>query len=365
MRVDLFDFELPEDLIGLRPAEPRESARLLIVPTQGEFEHQHVGDLPHWLRAGDVLVVNDTRVIPARLHGIRQRGEAQARIDVTLHKRQDGSSWWAFVRPAKKLIQGEIITFAASHFDKSNPSNLLQAEVTETNQGGELLLRFNLNEVELMEALSRIGTMPLPPYIASKRQQDDQDRNDYQTLFANAPGAVAAPTAGLHFTPELISALKAKGVGIEQVTLHVGAGTFLPVKADDTDHHVMHSEFGIITADVADRLNQIHAAGGRIMAIGTTSLRILESAASKDGKIAAFSGETSIFITPGYRFRAVDMLMTNFHLPRSTLFMLVSAFAGLERMKAAYASAIERRYRFYSYGDACLLFRADPPTGQM
>ena len=364
MRVDLFDFELPEDLIGLRPAEPRESARLLIVPEQGAFLHQHIGDLPHWLRAGDVLVVNDTRVIPARLHGIRQRGEAQARIDVTLHKRQDGSSWWAFVRPAKKLEQGESISFAAPHSDQADAQNLLQAEVMEKKAGGEILLRFNRNEAELMMALSLVGTMPLPPYIASKRPQDAQDRDDYQTLFANAPGAVAAPTAGLHFTPELIAALKAKGVGLEHVTLHVGAGTFLPVKVDDTSDHVMHAEFGIISAEVAQRLNQARASGGRIIAVGTTSLRILESAANKEGKLAAFADETSIFITPGYRFRAVDVLMTNFHLPRSTLFMLVSAFAGLERMKAAYAAAIERRYRFYSYGDACLLFRADPPLGE-
>ncbi len=364
MRVDLFDFELTEELIALRPAEPREAARLWVIPAQGEFLHQQVGDLPNWLKAGDVLVVNDTKVIPARLHGVRTRGMAQARIDVTLHKRQEGACWWAFVRPAKKLNLGEMITFAAPALDHATLADPLQAEVAEKKPGGEILLRFNRTEADLMADLAQIGTMPLPPYIASKRHQDSQDRHDYQTLFANAPGAVAAPTAGLHFTPDLIAALRAKGVAIEHVTLHVGAGTFLPVKVEDTIDHVMHAEFGIMSSQVADRLNHIRASGGRICAVGTTSLRILESAADANGKIQPFADETAIFITPGYQFRAVDVLMTNFHLPRSTLFMLVSAFAGLQRMTAAYAQAIAQRYRFYSYGDACLLFRADRPSGE-
>jgi len=340
MRVDLFDFELPPDRIALRPVRPRDAARMLVVAGEGPFADRHVRDLPQLLRPGDVLVFNDTRVIPAQLEG--RRGEA--RIGATLHKRIDLRRWQAFVRNAKRLREGDLIEFPAA----------VTAIAEERLEDGSWTLRFEGDEpVEVL--LERAGQMPLPPYIAGKRATDEADRSDYQTMFADKDGAVAAPTAALHFTPELMEALEKAGVGRETLTLHVGAGTFLPVKADDTQDHRMHSEWGRIDAAVADRLNAARAAGGRIIAVGTTSLRLLESAAGEDGLIVPFEGDTAIFITPGYRFRAIDGLMTNFHLPRSTLFMLVSALRGLERMQAAYAHAIEAGYRFYSYGDASLL----------
>ena len=343
MRVNLFDFDLPEDRIALRPVEPRESARLLVVGE--DFCDQRVENLPSLLRPCDVLVVNDAKVIPAQLFGTRQRGDAVARIEATLHKKQDAAHWRAFVRPAKKLKIGEKIVFAED----------VWAEVEEKHEG-EVLLGFNLAGPALDDAIMAVGHMPLPPYIAARRAEDAQDARDYQTVFAQRPGAVAAPTAGLHFTEKLLEAARQTGASVEKVTLLVGAGTFLPVKAENTDDHVMHAEWGEIDAETAARLNAARARGGRIVAVGTTSLRILESASDEAG-IKPFSGETSIFITPGYRFKAVDALMTNFHLPRSTLFMLVCAFAGLETMKQAYAHAIERGYRFYSYGDACFLHR--------
>lgn len=353
MRVDLFDFDLPEGRIALRPAEPRDAARLLVVAPDGLID-AHARDLPDFLRRGDVLVVNDAKVIPAQLFGWRRRGEAVARIEATLHKREDGSHWRAFVRPAKKLKLGERILFGEA--SERSAEAALFAEVAEKNEG-EVLLSFNLSGPALDDAIFALGHMPLPPYIAARRPEDARDAGDYQTLFAEKSGAVAAPTAGLHFTPQLVEAVEKAGATIEKVTLLVGAGTFLPVKADDTADHKMHAEWGSVAPEVAARLNAARAAGGRIVAVGTTSLRILESAADSSGAIKPFSGDTSIFITPGYEFRAVDALMTNFHLPRSTLFMLVCAFSGVERMKAAYAHAIEAGYRFYSYGDACLLLR--------
>lgn len=355
MRVDLFDFDLPEDRIALSPANPRDTARMLLV---GDSLHdRQVRDLPDFLRAGDVLVVNNTRVIPARLDGFRRRGEAIAHIETTLHKRISGDSWRAFVKPAKKLKIGERVQFGA---DASVCyADDLFAEVLE-NVEGEVLFRFCYSGVVLDEAIERLGHMPLPPYIAAKRAPGETDNRDYQTLFAQNPGAVAAPTAGLHFTPDLVARIEAKGVSIQQVTLHVGAGTFLPVKVEDTAQHKMHSEYGVVTQDVAAALNAARASGGRIIAVGTTSMRILESATTPAGDVQPFADDTAIFITPGYQFRAVDVLLTNFHLPKSTLFMLVSAFAGLDRMKAAYSHAISSNYRFYSYGDACLLYRATP-----
>lgn len=339
MRVDAFDFELPSERIALRPARPRDAARMLVVDG-GNIVDAGVRDLPTWLRPGDCLVFNDTRVIPAQLEG--RRGDAK--IGATLHKRVDLRRWQAFVRNAKRLRVGETVDFGAG----------VSALAEERLPDGSFILAFAGDEpVELL--LERAGTMPLPPYIAGKRATDDDDRSDYQTMFAAKDGAVAAPTAALHFTPGLLAALETAGVATETLTLHVGAGTFLPVKADDTDDHAMHAEWGRIEPDTAARLNGARAAGGRIIAVGTTSLRLLESAAQDDGTIAPFAGDTSIFITPGYRFRAIDGLMTNFHLPKSTLFMLVSALMGLETMQAAYAHAIEAEYRFYSYGDASLL----------
>ena len=340
MRVDLFDFHLPPERIALRPVRPRDAARLLVVSGRGPFVDAQVHDLPGLLRRGDVLVFNDTRVIPAQLEG--RRGDA--RIGVTLHKRVDLRRWQAFVRNGKRLRAGQRIEF----------SHGVAATAEALHPDGSWTLAFLGHEpVELL--LERAGTMPLPPYIAGKRSTDEADRADYQTMFAAREGAVAAPTAALHFTPELLAALGAAGIGHEMLTLHVGAGTFLPVKADDTGDHAMHAEWGRIDANVAGRLNKARTAGGRIIAVGTTSLRLLESATGEDGIIRPFAGDTAIFITPSYRFRAIDGLMTNFHLPRSTLFMLVSALMGLETMQAAYAHAIAHEYRFYSYGDASLL----------
>jgi S-adenosylmethionine:tRNA ribosyltransferase-isomerase len=343
VRVDLFDFELPPERIAQRPVEPRDSARLLAVKP-ATLEDHFVADLPDLLRPGDLLVFNDTRVIPARLAGTR----GAARVSITLHQALSGDSWRVFAKPAKRLHPGDRIAFAPD----------FSAEVIERGETGDVVLRFDRGGADLMAALHAHGTMPLPPYIRGG-VADARDLSDYQTLFARAEGAVAAPTAALHFTPALMARLVERGVGSAMLTLHVGAGTFLPVKAEDTDDHVMHAEVGELTEDAACRINAAGRAGGRVVAVGTTSLRLLETAAGGDGVVSAFSGATSIFITPGYRFKATDMLLTNFHLPRSTLFMLVSAFAGLARMKSAYAHAIAAGYRFYSYGDACLLERAD------
>jgi len=340
MRVDLFDFDLPTDNIALRPAAPRDSARLLLVDGAAPLSDHVVRDLPGLLRAGDCLVFNDTRVIPAQLEGTR----GDARIGATLHKREGLRRWWAFVRNAKRIRTGDMIDFGADVF----------ATAIERADDGSILLDFTGDEpVEIL--LERAGRMPLPPYIAGKRPADARDLDDYQTMFAREKGAVAAPTAALHFTPELMASLAVAGVQIETLTLHVGAGTFLPMKVDDTDDHRMHAEWGRIDQATADRLNAARVSGGRVIAVGTTSLRLLESATGEDDIIRPFDGDTAIFITPGYRFRAIDGLMTNFHLPKSTLFMLVSALMGRERMQAAYAHAIEQGYRFYSYGDSSLL----------
>ena len=361
MDVGLFDFDLPEDRIALRPVSPRDAARLLVVRPDADqpFEDRGIRDLVSLLRPGDALVLNDTRVIPSRLHGRRYRGETSARIEIMLHKRESEDRWLAFARPAKKLSLGEIITFGDDSEGIACELGRLQAEVVAKGEGGEVELRFAFAGSFLDEAIARFGELPLPPYIAGKRPTDAADAADYQTMHASADGAVAAPTAGLHFTPELVAAIEARGVTRHLVTLHVGAGTFLPVKAEDTDQHRMHAEWGSVSQETAAALNTVRAQGGRIVAVGTTSLRLLESAAREDGMIEAFSGDTAIFITPGYRFRAVDLLMTNFHLPRSTLFMLVSAFSGLDLMKRAYAHAIAGGYRFYSYGDGSLLYRAE------
>ena len=339
MRVDLFDFKLPPECIALRPAVPRDAARMLVLEG-GRTRDYVVTDLPGLLRPGDCLVFNDTRVIPAQLEG--RRGEA--RIGATLHKREGLRNWRAFIRNAKRLREEDMIDFGQGVF----------AKATARGEDGSWLLSFAGDElVEVL--LARAGTMPLPPYIAGKRPTDERDAEDYQTMFANQPGAVAAPTAALHFTPGLLEALKQAGVAHETLTLHVGAGTFLPVKADDTEDHRMHAEWGRIDADTAERLNAVRARGGRLIAVGTTSLRLIESACDEAGAIQAFEGDTAIFITPGYRFKGIDGLMTNFHLPKSTLFMLVSALMGRERMQAAYVHAIAGGYRFYSYGDASLL----------
>jgi S-adenosylmethionine:tRNA ribosyltransferase-isomerase len=356
MRTDLFDFELPQTRIALRPASPRDTAKMLVV-RGGELHDRVVSDLPDWLKAGDQLVVNDTRVIAAQLSGRRIGRAIEPKIDATLIKRLDGSRWQALVRPAKKLAVGDGIRFGNE--GRVCLLGNLDATVEAKGGEGEVTLSFSFHGPVLDQAISDVGSPPLPPYIASKRDPDERDAGDYQTMFATEEGAVAAPTAGLHFTPALEQALRARGVGLQRLTLHVGAGTFLPVKADDTSGHKMHSEWGTMSEETARTLNEARASGGRIVAVGTTSLRLLESAAREDGTIAPFEGETAIFITPGYRFRAVDILMTNFHLPRSTLFMLVSAFAGLDTMKRAYAHAIASEYRFYSYGDACLLFRSE------
>ena len=402
MRTDLFDFELPDAAIALHPASPRDSARLLVVhpaspsprsftqrgegwgeglPLAPEFvaaphpsplpmtgavswregiEDNTVRDLPGLLQPGDALVFNDTRVIPAALTGVRIRGELHSNVAFILIKRVDESRWRAFARPAKKLEAGDRVRFG--HGNTSCLLGALDATVREKGEAGEVELAFDLSGAALDEAINAVGVMPLPPYIASKRAPDETDRATYQTIYADKDGAVAAPTAGLHFTPELFAALDARGISKHFVTLHVGPGTFLPVKVEDTTEHKMHSEWGSVSAETAASLNAVRARGGRVVAVGTTSLRLLESAANDSGEIQPWSGDTAIFITPGYRFKAVDVLMTNFHLPRSTLFMLVSAFAGLSTMRAAYRHAIANGYRFYSYGDASLLFPAATPS---
>ena len=358
MKTDLFDFELPADRIALRPASPRDAARLLVVrPAKApEFDDRKITDLPDLLRSGDCLVVNDSKVIAARLRGRRiGRGTTEPEIEATLHKRLDGSRWRAFILGAKKVEVGDTLRFGSE--GRVCFLNELDTQVSQKDEGGEVTLSFSFHGLILDQAIAERGEMPLPPYIASRRAPDDRDRTDYQTFFAREEGSVAAPTAGLHFTERLMDRLTDRGIGLERVTLHVGAGTFLPVKADDTAGHTMHAEFGTVPAEVAEALNAVRAKGGRIVAVGSTALRLLESAAAEDGRLAAFTGETAIFITPGYRFKAVDLMLTNFHLPRSTLFMLVAAFSGLDTMKQAYAHAIAAGYRFFSYGDACLLFR--------
>jgi len=355
MKTADFDFDLPEDLIALRPAEPRDAARLLVV-RDGTLADHIIRDLPDFLCPGDALVFNDTRVIPARLSGVRERpnpvvggpeGETlTVAVEATLHHRDAPDTWSAFMKPGKRIRPDDRIVFDS-----------LSATVVAKSEDGLITLRFDVTGPALDEAIRTVGVMPLPPYIAAKRPEDDRDRSDYQTVFATHDGSVAAPTAGLHFTPALLEAIRAKGVTTHAVTLHVGAGTFLPVKADDTADHRMHSEWGTVSPETAAALNAVHANGGRIVCVGTTSLRLLESATTPDGMIQPFHGDTAIFITPGYAFRAADVLMTNFHLPKSTLFMLVSAFAGLDAMKAAYAHAVSDGYRFYSYGDGSLLFR--------
>lgn len=344
MRVDLFDYPLPEERIAQHPVHPRDSARLLDL-TGGRLADRTVRDLPDLLRPGDLLICNDTRVIPARLTG--QRG--RAKIEVTLHKRDSGNTWLAFARPAKKLRVGDRIEWADG----------FSADVAAKGEAGEVTLAFDRAGADLMTALHTHGAMPLPPYIKRPTGTDPDDIRDYQTMFATREGAVAAPTAGLHFTPDMLARLKACGVRQALVTLHVGAGTFLPVKVDDTDDHMMHSEWGEVSAETAAAIAKTRASGGRIVAAGTTTLRVLEAAAWENGTVPPWSGETDLFITPGYRFKAVDLLLTNFHLPRSTLLMLVSAFSGRERILAAYDHAIQAGYRFFSYGDACLLERAD------
>jgi S-adenosylmethionine:tRNA ribosyltransferase-isomerase len=392
MRTDLFDFDLPDDRIALQPAIPRDAARLLVVkpvsplprampasrqapPALGEggsegqghapdphaladpiLEDCRICDLPELLRPGDALVINDTRVIRAALSGERLRGPNRTTVAFNLHKRIDEHRWLAFARPAKRLAQGDRVRFG--HDGRVCLLGTLEATVADVGEAGEVELAFSLHGAYLDEAFAAIGDPPLPPYIAGRRALEPEDAERYQTVFARREGAVAAPTAGLHFTERLLAALGARGVSRHCVTLHVGAGTFLPVKAEDTAEHRMHSEWGEISEATAAALNARRAAGGRIVAVGTTALRLLETAAADDGVIRPFAGDTDLFITPGYRFKAVDLLLTNFHLPRSTLFMLVSAFSGLATMRAAYAHAIRAGYRFYSYGDACLLHPA-------
>ena len=361
MRTDLFDFRLPEDRIALRPAVPRDAAKLLVVrrAVAAELEDRFMRDLPTLLRRGDALVVNDTKVIAANLRGRRiGRGGQEPAIAATLIKRLDASRWRALVKPAKRLVPGDVVRFGG----EGRVCFLEQLDATveakgQGDEGGEVTFAFAFTDAVLDQALAERGDMPLPPYIASRRDVDERDRSDYQTMFAREEGSVAAPTAGLHFTENLTAALGQAGIALHRVTLHVGPGTFLPVKAEDTSGHKMQAEWGTVSADTAATLNAARRAGGRVVAVGSTSLRLLESAASNDGTIKPFAGETTLFITPGYRFRAVDALLTNFHLPRSTLFMLVCAFCGLDVMRRTYAHAIAAGYRFYSYGDACLLFR--------
>ena len=358
MLTDLFDFDLPPERIALRPVSPRDAARLLVVRpgVTPELDDRSVRDLPDLLQPGDALVVNDSKVIPARLNGRRIGRGSEPAIEATLHQRLDGSRWRAFVKPAKRLAVGDVVRFG----DEGKVCFLgqLDATVEAKGEGGEVTLAFAFHGPVLDQAVEERGDMPLPPYIAARRAPDERDRADYQTMFAREDGSVAAPTAGLHFTDALIRRLTERGITLHKVTLHVGAGTFLPVKSEDTSGHRMHAETGSVSDDVAAALNAARRAGGRIVAVGSTALRILESASDGEGVIRPFAGETALFITPGYRFRAADVMMTNFHLPRSTLFMLVAAFCGLDVMRRAYAHAIETGYRFYSYGDACLLFRA-------
>ena len=355
MRVDDFDYHLPEELIALRPASPRDAARLLVVEpgAASPFADRKIADLPELLSPGDALVFNDTKVIPAELKGTRERDGTSAHISVTLTGRLDASRWTALARPAKRLKPGDRIVFGEG--EGVCLLGTLAATVEERGAEGEVTLAFDFSDASLDEAIARLGAMPLPPYIASRRPPDEKDRVDYQTTFAREEGAVAAPTAGLHFTPRLIEALEARGITAHFVTLHVGPGTFLPVRSADTGGHIMHEETGIVSEEVAEALNAVKARGGKIVAVGTTSLRLLESATDAHGRLAPFFDATNLFITPGYRFRFVDRLVTNFHLPRSTLFMLVAAFSGLDLMKRAYAHAVAEHYRFYSYGDACLL----------
>jgi S-adenosylmethionine:tRNA ribosyltransferase-isomerase len=356
MKLSDFDFDLPDSAIALRPATPRDAARMLVV-RGGGLEDRHVRDLPDLLRAGDALVFNDTKVIPARLMGTRTREDSVIGVEALLHRRLTPSRWTAFMRPGKRIKAGDRVRFGEAQ-DRACFLGALDATVAEKGEGGEVTLAFDFAGPDLDMAIAERGEMPLPPYIASKRPEDERDRADYQTVYAREDGSVAAPTAGLHFTPQLLETLKERGISEHFVTLHVGAGTFLPVKTDEVAEHRMHPEYGEVSAETVEALNAVRNSGGRIVCVGTTSLRLLESAASEDRTINPFAGETSIFITPGYRFRAADALMTNFHLPKSTLFMLVSAFAGLETMRAAYAHAIESGYRFYSYGDSSLLFPA-------
>lgn len=359
MRVDAFDFELPEDRIALRPAVPRDRSRLLIVRPPGDFEDRIFRDLPEILNPGDLLVFNDTRVLPAALKGVRLgRGGGEPQISALLVERVDESRWKAFAKPGKRLKPGDRISFGAR--EGVCLLGTLDATVESKGEEGDIVLTFDFAGAVLDEAIEAAGRMPLPPYISSRRAADEQDRTDYQTIYAANEGAVAAPTAGLHFTPSLLERLEKRGVKHAFVTLHVGPGTFLPVKAEDTKDHQMHAEWGEIGSATSEQIDMTRRNGGRVIAVGTTSLRLLESAADETGRVQSFSGATDIFITPGYRFRGVDALITNFHLPRSTLFMLVCAFSGLVTMKKAYAHAIARDYRFYSYGDASLLFPASP-----
>jgi S-adenosylmethionine:tRNA ribosyltransferase-isomerase len=360
MRTDLFDFALPEDRIALRPAKPRDAARLLVVRPNAhpECEDRNIRDLPDLLRPGDALVVNDTKVLSASLHGRRiGRGDREPIIEATLVKRLDGSRWNALVRPAKRLSPGDVVRFGSE--GRVCFLDQLDATVEAKGEAGEVTFAFAFHGPVLDQALAERGDMPLPPYIAGRRAADEDDRSDYQTMFAREEGSVAAPTAGLHFTPELVERLGVRGVALHRVTLHVGPGTFLPVKSEDTSGHHMQPEWGSVSAETAAALNAARRAGGRIVAVGSTALRLLESALAEDGTLSAFSGETALFVTPGYRFRIVEAMLTNFHLPRSTLFMLVCAFCGIDMMQRAYARAVASGYRFYSYGDACLLFRAE------
>ena len=350
MLVSDFDFDLPPESIALRPAEPRESARLLRVDGT-TLTDAHIGDIGDFLNSGDVLVVNDTRVLPVQLHGIRRRDGMETPIEATLIKSLEPTLWQAFVKPGRRVRPSDELHFESpqnAHFS-------LQAETESKGEDGVYVLRFACEPQNMIGHLQTVGAMPLPPYIRSKRREDEQDKRDYQTIFANEAGSVAAPTAGLHFTPALLDQLQRKSISVERVTLHVGAGTFLPVKVEDTKDHVMHAEFGVVTPETADRINAARRNGGRIVCVGTTSLRLLESACDEDGVIHPFAAETAIFITPGVRVRSCDLLLTNFHLPKSTLFMLVCALAGTDNMRAAYAHAIATGYRFFSYGDACLL----------
>jgi S-adenosylmethionine:tRNA ribosyltransferase-isomerase len=357
MRLADFDFDLPEARIALRPASPRDAARLLVVGADEALADWHVRDLPGLLAPGDALVFNDTRVIPARLRGLRRRDDGVVAVEATLHRRLSSSRWTAFAKPGRRLAAGDRIVFGETG-DRACLLAALEAGVVEKGEGGEVTLAFDLAGPDLDFAIAACGAMPLPPYIASRRAEDERDLTDYQTIYAREDGSVAAPTAGLHFTSELMAALDRRGVSSHFVTLHVGAGTFLPVKTEDVAQHRMHAEAGEVSAATAAALNEVRSRGGRVIAVGTTAMRLLESAADQAGLVRAFSGETAIFITPGYRFRTAAGLMPNFHLPRSTLFMLVSAFCGLETMRAAYAHAIAESYRFFSYGDASLLWRA-------